>query len=164
MARTYKKNKDELENQCTNTVHEQPVDIRNRPIIDDDKEVDLEVIDLMNLNKRRGVDDIKGREILVNCGLSAALSTTSPSTSTVTTTVLDIENCHNDSSRYTEAKAAVVGGSFRFSCPESPGGDSGAVLSTEENTKAALATENLLTDEEAVIAAAAAAAALAKLH
>ncbi|CAN4125155.1 unnamed protein product [Withania somnifera] len=77
-----------------------------------------------------------------------------PPSESATTTIVDIQKLKLQS---LEAHSDSV-------APESPWRYSGGVaLSTEANTKAALATENLLTGEEAVIAAAAAeAVALAK--
>ncbi|KAJ8556380.1 hypothetical protein K7X08_029771 [Anisodus acutangulus] len=76
------------------------------------------------------------------------------SSATATTTVVDIQ----------KLKLQSLAAHSDSVAPESPWRYSqGVALSTEANTKAALATENLLTGEEAVIAAAAAeAVALAK--
>ncbi|MCE3214995.1 hypothetical protein HAX54_000513 [Datura stramonium] len=55
MANTHANNEVVLENQHVNTVRDQVANIKNRPIIDDKEEVDLEAVDLRNVNTRRGM-------------------------------------------------------------------------------------------------------------
>ncbi|MCD7469729.1 hypothetical protein HAX54_008905 [Datura stramonium] len=57
MVSAHENNEDVLENQCINIVREQAIDIRNRPIVDNDEEIDLEAMDLTNVNTQRVVSD-----------------------------------------------------------------------------------------------------------